>query len=105
MVGDFPIYNNPDITINEEITLEDIPLYDWKRYSPKKYEDMKEQVFNKPKYRVDNNYICAHCGKKSPHRGLFQIDHITPMSKGGKTVSDNLQLLCRTCNMKKGNKI
>ena len=30
-------------------------------------------------------------------------DHRTPWSKGGHTTPDNLQMLCRTCNLKKGN--
>ena len=29
-------------------------------------------------------------------------DHIMPWSKGGKTVPDNCQMLCRDCNLKKG---
>jgi len=31
-------------------------------------------------------------------------DHIVPYSKGGKTDYDNLQMLCRPCNRKKGNR-
>lgn len=30
-------------------------------------------------------------------------DHIVPWSKGGKTVSENLQMLCRRCNAVKSN--
>ena len=37
----------------------------------------------------------------SPKKQDFQIDHIKPMSKGGLTVRDNLQLLCRHCNLTK----
>ena len=29
-------------------------------------------------------------------------DHIEPWSKGGKTISDNCQMLCKQCNRKKG---
>ena len=29
-------------------------------------------------------------------------DHRTPWAKGGHTVPDNLQMLCRLCNLKKG---
>lgn len=46
---------------------------------------------------------CAICGKE------FDIskmdgDHIVPWSEGGKTTYDNLQMLCRTCNIAKSNK-
>lgn len=32
----------------------------------------------------------------------FHIDHIVPLSKGGNNKDENLQLLCRKCNMAKG---
>ena len=31
-------------------------------------------------------------------------DHVVPWSKGGHTTPDNLQMLCRDCNLKKGDK-
>ena len=31
-------------------------------------------------------------------------DHKVPWSQGGHTTPDNLQMLCRTCNLKKGAK-
>jgi len=53
----------------------------------------------------NNEYMCSECGKTSNLKALFQIDHIEPISKGGLTVSNNLQLLCRTCNLVKSDKI
>ena len=35
----------------------------------------------------------------------LEIDHIIPVSKGGKTTPDNLQVLCSKCNRRKSNKI
>ena len=41
--------------------------------------------------------ICPKCGK---HFAIEEMegDHIVPWSKGGKTVPENLQMLCRRCN-------
>ena len=32
----------------------------------------------------------------------MQADHITPWSKGGKTIAENCQMLCADCNRRKG---
>ena len=46
---------------------------------------------------------CRHCGVSEQYATL-EIDHIIPISKGGKSTYDNLQTLCRKCNYEKGNK-
>ena len=33
------------------------------------------------------------------------IDHIIPLNKGGKTIPENLQVLCRKCNASKSDKV
>ena len=47
--------------------------------------------------------FCKKCGR---HFDFEQMegDHITPWSEGGPTSLDNLQMLCKTCNRKKGAK-
>lgn len=44
---------------------------------------------------------CMCCGCK----GFLTIDHIIPVTRGGKTTIKNCQLLCRPCNLAKGQKI
>lgn len=46
---------------------------------------------------------CALCGATKNETPL-DVDHIIPRSKGGKTVYENLQVLCSKCNRSKGNK-
>ena len=46
---------------------------------------------------------CADCGKSRDFEDM-QGDHKMPWSKGGHTTPDNLQMLCRTCNLKKSSK-
>jgi 5-methylcytosine-specific restriction endonuclease McrA len=67
-----------------------------------------------------DNYICQYCGKKGKPSNhykpkaieidefgriiSFEIDHIIPEFKGGKTVLNNLILACRKCNRSKGDR-
>lgn len=44
---------------------------------------------------------CAKCGKLVGFENLT-MDHIMPVSRGGKTELENLQPLCRRCNSSKG---
>ena len=46
--------------------------------------------------------ICPICGEHFDFDEM-EGDHIIPWSKGGKTTSDNCQMLCRNCNRKKQN--
>lgn len=51
-----------------------------------------------------DNYTCQICGKYMPDEIGLQIDHIKPVSKGGKTIKSNLRVLCDKCNLRKSNK-
>jgi hypothetical protein len=59
-----------------------------------------------------DNYKCKLCGCDTPLslRGKHEpnspeLDHIIPISKGGKHSYSNTQLLCRQCNQDKSDKI
>jgi hypothetical protein len=49
-------------------------------------------------------YTCVHCGRRPPPREL-QIDHILPLACGGKNEETNFQVLCESCNCRKGARI
>ncbi len=42
---------------------------------------------------------CASCGRSAK----LTLDHITPVSRGGKHCVRNAQMLCRPCNSRKSN--
>ena len=43
-------------------------------------------------------YKCAVCGRKAEDGAMLEVDHIKPVSAGGKTEPGNLQTLCFECN-------
>ena len=44
-----------------------------------------------------DNFTCQYCGNKAPDV-ILEVDHITPVSKGGKNNILNLITSCRDCN-------
>lgn len=60
--------------------------------------ELKRQV------KIRDNYTCQCCGKYMPDEVGLHIDHIVPVSRGGKSILSNLQVLCDKCNLRKGNR-
>ena len=55
--------------------------------------------FSKTNILVRDRYTCAYCGSR-PRR--LTIDHIVPVSRGGKSNFDNCVACCAPCNSRKG---
>ena len=61
---------------------------------------------------IRDNFTCQLCGFRRQSRNnrrtsmpdmtMLAIDHIKPYSQEGPTTLENLQVLCRPCNQKKG---
>ena len=60
-------------------------------------ESMRQKVF------IKQDGICIKCGNKFSIEQM-EADHIIPWSKGGKTIEENCQMLCKKCNATKSNK-
>jgi hypothetical protein len=54
-----------------------------------------------------DNFSCNKCGNSpaKDHKIELHVDHISPWSKGGETVIENLETLCSDCNLGKSNLI
>lgn len=76
----------------------------------KKYEETskRERAMMNDQLRYDvlkrDNYKCKICGASAQDGAKLHVDHIVPVSKGGKTTISNLQTLCDRCNIGKSNK-
>jgi 5-methylcytosine-specific restriction protein A len=58
------------------------------------------EVFKYAEKNLKQGKSCARCLSKNK----LEVDHIVPLSKGGDNSINNLQILCSSCNKKKGNR-
>ena len=96
----------PDLTITlpivipDTVLLESLSLNEIRERDPAEYRDIKDVIF--AEYTDAKGFItCAMSGFKSRRRLDFQIDHIKPMSQGGLTTLENLQVLSRKAHIEK----
>ena len=59
------------------------------------------------RYRVlsRDGFRCQICGARQEDGVQLHVDHIIPVSKGGKTEMQNLRTLCDLCNLGKGDRL
>jgi hypothetical protein len=79
----------------------------------KKIERLKENKEYQRRIMTDSlrydvmkrdNFRCVLCGRSAKDGVTLHVDHIRPVSKGGKTVMSNLRTLCADCNFGKSDK-
>jgi hypothetical protein len=104
-------YNSKDLNEKYESLLQDETLdlknttgiYYYLITNDEKYLNVR--LFNERQKRATytkQNGICVKCKNKFEYEEMAG-DHIIPWSKGGKTIQDNCQMLCKTCNGRKSN--
>jgi hypothetical protein len=73
------------------------------RYRSKKFG---EETILTPEEHQSILFIYQECARITEETGIaHHVDHIHPISKGGKHHPDNLQILTATENIRKGNKL
>lgn len=84
-----------------------------KKYKVKYYKKVCRLINNFRKYcNCDYDKIksitlqalgsaCKYCGDKITAKNLSG-DHITPLTRGGVSYLDNFQIICNSCNQRKG---
>ena len=80
--------------INFQCTLNEYHSKEQRKFMTKELKD---------RIKKRDNYTCQLCGKYMPDEVGLHIDHIIPVSKGGKSIPSNSQVLCSKCNGKKSN--
>lgn len=79
--------------VRKQIALKETSQYQRQLMSDK----LRYQVIKRDKGR------CTICGRTAEDGVKLHVDHIKPISKGGKTELNNLRTLCDSCNLGKGN--
>lgn len=88
-------YNKVEHLIKQKATLQ----YRIKVERSKMSDSLRFDVLKRDHYR------CCICGASVKDGVKLHVDHIYPVSKGGKTELNNLQTLCDRCNLGKSNKL
>jgi len=72
--------------------------------SEKEKKVKRKSISKKLRFEVfkRDSFTCQYCGAKAPDV-LLHVDHITPVSKGGKNTLMNLVTACERCNLGKSN--
>lgn len=82
--------------------MEDLPLYEIRKHNP----ELEKLFVQRPlrMQRMQMDFTAVQNVVKNHSKVYFQVDHIIPMNAGGKSVAENLQILCRQCNGVKGDR-
>ena len=71
----------------------------------KQYIKSKTEVrFSKSNLYLRDQYKCQYCGNEFS-RSHLTLDHVVPISRGGKTEWTNIVAACNPCNSTKGNRM
>ncbi|MGI8639677.1 MAG: DEAD/DEAH box helicase family protein [Pyrinomonadaceae bacterium] len=81
--------------------LENLSMNELREQFPEYWKKLRDEIFEKFTDK-DGFYYSALSGEKSRSKLHFQIDHTKPMKNGGLTVIENLQLLTKAENLRKG---
>ena len=69
----------------------------------REYEKRKTAIrYSKHNVFLRDGYICQYCGDDVSKK-TATLDHVLPVSHGGKTTFENTVCACATCNANKGN--
>ncbi|MGA7613823.1 MAG: HNH endonuclease [Thermoanaerobaculia bacterium] len=64
----------------------------------------QEVKFSRGNIYLRDGNRCQYCGKRFSSSEL-SLDHVVPISRGGKSTWDNVVCACLPCNVRKGNKL
>lgn len=80
----------------------DVKEYERSRAARAAYEGRTREVGALVRRQLEATETCPYCGGMLGEDA--HADHIYPVSRGGQSTTDNMVMVCRACNMAKGDK-
>ena len=89
---------------------EKMDMQELKKYYPEYFRELREYLILHMKKDEEGYYYSAvqedgESPVRSKHLAAFEMDHIIPISKGGLTVKENLQMITRKQNREKSDSV
>jgi 5-methylcytosine-specific restriction endonuclease McrA len=75
-----------------------ILLLHYDQLPPQEVRFTRKNIYLRDKSR------CQYCGHRAPTREL-NLDHVIPLSRGGRSTWQNVVCCCLKCNSRKGNSL
>ena len=76
--------------------MEDLTLAQIKDVDPDAEKELRHAAFKNFK-RGDGRFYCAKCGTVYGEKARFHVTYIKPLEQGGKSVPENMQIICQEC--------
>lgn len=104
VVAEVVVGNDP-LDLDKSAFPKDLPKHE--NEAPPPFIDKaaeREKMTAQLRYKIikRDGYRCRACGAAVQDGARLHVDHIEPVSRGGKTIEENLQTLCACCNLGKG---
>ena len=92
--------NNMAKGYTEKSTKESMGFKSSRHLNKLMWEKVRGDIKPSKRWKISkrDNFRCVLCGSDATDRKLH-IDHIVPVSKGGKSIDSNLRVLCDSCNI------
>ena len=108
--GGANVYNDSSVFTYSEATDLLLRSFDLEQRRQARQEFIKRErskMSSSMRYDVlrRDGFKCVLCGASADDGAKLEVDHIIPVSKGGKTEMSNLRTLCDRCNRGKSDKV
>jgi len=98
---DIPVHPQDEVVLTPSMAIRIPRVVALKDFDRLPRQDVK---FSRHNIYLRDGNRCQYCGRKFSSSEL-SLDHVIPISRGGKSTWENVVCACLPCNVRKGNKL